>query len=81
VTKAEGKRRLKFMAEWWSPQVANRRDGNPGCLLDIASGVARDWRTFDAAERLGISHFEARQIFYPWDAGMVRATLNAIDRL
>lgn len=84
MTRKEAKARLRFIAEWWSPRVAqismgeDDPDNRPGCVIQIALDCDSPCDGWDKA---GLSGDDYGPVTDAWDVYNQRAALRAIDAL
>ena len=74
MTRKEAKARLRFIAEWWSPDIL--RCYEPGCVAQVAMD-----RTYPGDVLGPMFNYLDFPIYRTWDRGDRRAALRAIDAL
>jgi hypothetical protein len=78
MTRKEAKTRLRFIAEWWSPEVL--LVGDPGCVLQVALEVPAEASIYVSMPD-DMSYKEISRIGWAWDSNNREAALRAIDAL
>ena len=87
MTRAEAIRRIKFVAEWWSPEVAKLDYEevimNPGCVMELALSCGQKSlkSILVAAYGAGITDKELIVLTRAWDRCDRRAIRKAIEAL